>query len=184
MPEVRCIDVNGEQIGVISTREALARATQAGVDLVEISPNARPPVCRIMDYGKFKYESGKKEKAAKRNQSAGKVKEVQFHPNVGDHDYQTKVRHTREFLEDGHRVKICLFFRGREGAHREIGFEVMNRVIRDLQDISTAEQPPKMMGRSIQMVMVARPGTKKKVETPPAGPSFAAGQVDIAGPSA
>lgn len=162
MPEVRCIDANGEQIGVVSTREALSRATQAGLDLVEISPNARPPVCRIMDYGKFKYEEGKKEKIAKRHQSAGKVKEIQFHPNVGDHDYETKVRHAREFLEEGHRVKVTLFFRGRESAHRELGFAVMNRVLSDTQDMANAEQLPKMMGRSLQMVLCTRPGVKNK----------------------
>ncbi len=159
---MRCIDENGNQIGVIPTRDALARAQQAGCDLVEISPNASPPVCRIMDFGKFKYEQSKKDKLSKRHQSATRVKEIQFHPNVGDHDYETKIRHAREFIEDGHRVKISLFFRGRESAHQELGFAVMNRVIKDVQDIAVAEQTPKLLGRNIIMLISPRPGLKQR----------------------
>ncbi|HOW98728.1 MAG TPA: translation initiation factor IF-3 [Kiritimatiellia bacterium] len=162
VPEVRCIGPDGQQIGVITTRDALERASREGMDLVEISPNAQPPVCRIMDYGKFKYEQEKKDKQARRHQSATRVKEVQFHPNVGDHDYQTKVRHTREFLQEGHRVKIGLFFRGRERAHEEIGFAVMNRVLKDCQDIGTPEQMPRFIGRAIFMLLCPKPGAKPK----------------------
>ncbi|MFH0879330.1 MAG: translation initiation factor IF-3 [Lentisphaerota bacterium] len=164
VPEVRCIDANGNQVGVITTREALQMASHAALDLVEISPNAHPPVCRIMDFGKFKYEQGKKDKQAKRNQSAAKVKEIQFHPSIGEHDYDTKVRHVKDFLAEGHRVKVSLFYRGRESAHQELGFAVMNRIIADCQGQGNTEQPPKMMGRSLQMVMCPKPGLKNKVK--------------------
>jgi len=160
VPEVRCIGPEGEQIGVISTREALQRAQQAGLDLIEIAPNAQPPVCRITDYGKFKYDLEKKEKQARKHQAATRVKEIQFHPNVGDHDYQTKMRHLREFLEHGFRIKVSLYFRGREGAHQDIGFEVMQRVIRDASDLGHAEQPPRLFGRNILMLLCPRPRIK------------------------
>lgn len=158
---MRCIDAEGNQIGVISTRDALERAQAAGLDLVEISPNARPPVCRIMDYGKFKYEQGKKDKMAKRHQTATKVKEIQLHPNVGDHDYDTKMRHITEFLQEGHRVKVALFFRGRESAHQDLGFALMNRVIVDCKTIGVAEQAPKLMGRAIHMVLTPVSAAKR-----------------------
>ncbi|MBP7830554.1 MAG: translation initiation factor IF-3 [Kiritimatiellae bacterium] len=174
VPEVRCIGPDGQQIGVITTREALERASREGMDLVEISPNAQPPVCRIMDYGKYKYEQEKKDKQARRHQSATRVKEIQFHPNVGDHDYQTKVRHTREFLQEGHRVKIGLFFRGRERAHEEIGFNVMNRVLKDCQDLGTPEQMPRFIGRAIFMLLCPKPGAKPRgAEAKPAPAALA-----------
>lgn len=160
--EVRCVDADGSQLGVISTRDALIRAEQQGMDLVEISPTANPPVCRIMDYGKFKYDQEKKQKQQKKNQTATKVKEIKFHSNVDEHDYQTKLRHTRGFLGEGHRVKCSLFFRGREGAHQELGFEVINRVMNDCADIAQAEQPPKLMGRSIIMLLTPKPAGKGK----------------------
>lgn len=155
---------DGQQIGVVSTREAQRMADQAGLDLVEISATARPPVCRVMDYGKFKYDQEKKERLARRNQTATRVKEVQFHPGIGDHDYQTKVRHIREFIEEGHRVRVCLSFRGRENIYRERGFEVMNKIVADTQDVSVAEQLPKLMGRNIIMTISPRPGVRKKTE--------------------
>ena len=174
VPEVRCIGPDGQQIGVITTREALERASRESMDLVEISPNAQPPVCRIMDYGKFKYEQEKKEKQLRRHQSATRVKEIQFHPNVGDHDYQTKVRHARDFLEDGYRVKIGLFFRGRERAHEEIGFEVMNRVLKDCLDIGTPEQTPRFIGRAIFMLLCPKPGAKPRAGEEQQAPETAA----------
>lgn len=148
-------------------------AERHGMDLVEIAPQAQPPVCRIMDYGKFKFEQEKKEKLAKKHQTATRVKEIQFHPNVGDHDYETKVRHAREFLEEGHRVKVGMFFRGRENAHHDIGLAVMNRIIKDCQDIGAAEQPPKFLGRNIFMLLCPRPGAKAKLAQPaePAQPA-------------
>jgi len=156
VPEVRCVNANGDQVGVLSTREALALAEKQGLDLVEVSPTAKPPVCRIMDYGKFKYDQEKKQKAQKKNASATKVKELKFHANVDEHDYQTKLRHAREFLDHGNRVKCSLFFRGREGAHQELGFEVMNRVVTDLKEIANAEQEPRLMGRSIILLLTPR----------------------------
>jgi translation initiation factor IF-3 len=160
--QIRCIGPDGEPIGVISTRDALAKAEVLGLDLVEIAPSAQPPVCRIMDYGKYKYEIEKKDKQARKHQSATKVKEIQFHPNVGDHDYQTKIRHAREFMMEGHRVKIGCFFRGRENAHQDIGFDVMKRVIHDCQDIAVPEQMPKFLGRNLFMLLTPRPSTKTK----------------------
>lgn len=160
MPSIRCIGPDGNQIGVIATRDALAMAQREGLDLVEISPNAQPPVCRIMDYGKYKYETDKKEREAKKHHVATRVKEIQFHPNVGEHDYQTKLRHLMEFLEEGHRVKVGLFFRGRENAHKELGFELLNRVIKDSQAIGIAEQAPKFLGRNLFMLLSPRPGAR------------------------
>ncbi|AKJ65665.1 Translation initiation factor IF-3 [Kiritimatiella glycovorans] len=159
VPEVRLTGVKGEQIGVVQTRQAQRMADDAGLDLVEIAPTARPPVCRIMDYGKYKYEQDKKRKEAKKSQSQTKVKEVKFHVNVGDHDYETKLRHAREFIEDGNRVKGSLYFRGRENAHRDLGFDVMNRFVEDLSDIGTPEQKPRLMGRQIITLIV--PAKKK-----------------------
>jgi translation initiation factor IF-3 len=162
VPQIRCVGADGSQIGIITTREAMMMAESQGLDLVEIAPNAQPPVCRIMDYGKYKYELEKKDKLAKKHQSATKVKEVQLHPNVGDHDYQTKLRHTREFLEEGHRVKIGVFFRGRESAHQELGFDLMNRVMKDCQDLATPEQAPKFLGRNLFMLLSPKPGVRTK----------------------
>ena len=161
VPEVRCVGPDGSQIGVIPTRDALMQAENAGLDLVEVSPTAKPPVCRIMDYGKYKYDQEKKQKSQKKNAAATKVKELKFHANVEEHDFDTKVRHARDFLEAGNRVKCSLFFRGREGAHQELGFEVMNRVLGDLEDLAVAEQPPRLVGRSIIMLLTPKPSTKK-----------------------
>ncbi len=137
-------------------------AESQALDLVEIAPNAQPPVCRIMDYGKYKYELEKKDKLSKKHQIATRVKEVQLHPNVGDHDYQTKMRHTRDFLEEGHRVKIGVFFRGRESAHQDLGFLLMNRVIKDCEDLATPEQSPKFLGRNLFMLLSPKPGVRMK----------------------
>ncbi len=135
------------------------------MDLIEISPNAQPPVCRITNYGKYKYDLEKKGKATRKHHGAGRIKEVQFHPNVGDHDYQTKIRHILEFLDEGHRVKIGLFFRGREMAHQDIGFEVVNRILRDTQEWATPEQAPKILGRAIFMLLSPKQSTRAR---PPA----------------
>ena len=167
MPQVRCVGPDGSQIGIISTREALIMAEAQGMDLVEIAPTAQPPVCRIMDYGKYKYEEEKKQKVARKHQTNTRVKEVQFHPNVGDHDYQTKVRHMRDFLQEGHRVKVGVFFRGRESAHQELGFDVMNRVLKDCQDLASAEQAPKFLGRNLFMLLSPKPVVKARQHQPP-----------------
>jgi translation initiation factor IF-3 len=158
--EVRLIGPDGNNVGVVDTRDAMEKAQQFGLDLVEISPNANPPVCRIMDYGKHKYEIDKRKKDAKKKQSVVKVKEVKFHANVEDHDYDTKMRHMRDFLEDGNRVKCTLWFRGRENTHTEIGFELYERIKADLADVAFAEQEPKLAGKNLSMLL--SPGKKKK----------------------
>ncbi|MFA5687733.1 MAG: translation initiation factor IF-3 [Kiritimatiellales bacterium] len=156
VPEVRCIDENGEQLGVIPTRKALTLAHEAGLDLVEIAASSKPPVCRIMDHGKFKYEQDKKKKEQKKKQTVVKLKEVKFHVNVGDHDYQTKLRHTHGFLADGDRVKVSLMFRGRENAHRDLGFELMQRIVQDCVEVAAVEQAPRLMGRNLSMMLVPK----------------------------
>jgi len=141
------------------TGDALRRAQEFGLDLVEVSPTAKPPVCRIMDYGKFKFDQEKRLKEAKKHQVQTKLKEVKFHVNVGDHDYETKMRNLSKFIEHGDRVKISLMFRGRENAHRELGLEVINRVIKDSVEYTTVEQVPRMQGRNVTAVLVPK---KKK----------------------
>lgn len=156
MLEVRCIDADGTQVGIISTAQARAMAEKQGLDLVEISPTAKPPVCRIMDHGKFRYEQEKKEKTARKNQSQTRMKEVKFHANVEEHDYQTKLRHARDFLAEGHRIKASLYFRGRENAHQELGYEVLQRFMKDCEDIAQADQVPTRMGRALLMLLSPR----------------------------
>ena len=134
-------------------RDIMKKVVADGMDLVEISGNADPPVCKIVDYGKFKYEMGKKKKDAKKKQSVVKVKEIKFHANTDDHDYQTKLRHATDFLEAGNRVKCSLFFRGRENAHKEIGFELFQRVIEDLKEVGHAEQEPREQGKNLSMLL-------------------------------
>lgn len=150
------MDADGNMIGVIPTRDALRMAQQRELDLVEVSPKADPPVCRIMDFGKFRYIESLKERDARKNQLRRQVKEIKFHANVGDHDYQTKLNHAREFLEKGHKVKLSLQFRGRENAHRELGFEVLQRVIKDLEEVIVVEMAPKLIGRSLVAMLGAR----------------------------
>ncbi|MBC8207196.1 MAG: translation initiation factor IF-3 [Kiritimatiellales bacterium] len=160
VPEIRCIDEDGEALGVIRTRDALVRAHEAGLDLVEINATSKPPVCRIMDHGKFKYDQDKKKKEQKKRQIIVKLKEVKFHVNVGDHDYETKLRHAQEFLAEGHRVKLSLMFRGRENAHRELGFELMKRIVADLAEVAVVEQAPRLQGRNIFMLVVPKKNKK------------------------
>lgn len=167
MSEVRCIDADGTQIGVITTREALMRAHDQGMDLIEVAPNAQPPVCRITDFGKYKYEEEKKEKASRKHQNVSKVKEVKYHSNVDEHDYQTKLRHIKEFIAEGHRVKVSLTFRGRESAHQDLGYQVMRRVLTDLDAVATSENPPTQMGRSIIMLVSPRPAVKSAAKQVP-----------------
>lgn len=157
--EVRLIGPDGAQIGVLDTRDAMRKAQEYGLDLVEISPNATPPVCRIMDYGKHKFELDKKKKDAKKKQSVVKIKEVKFHANVEQHDYDTKLRHMREFFEDNCRVKCTLWFRGRENTHTEIGVQLFERIIEDVKDVAFADQPPKLAGKNLSMQL--SPGKKK-----------------------
>lgn len=142
-------------IGVLSLNEALAQAEQYGLDLVEVSPNADPPVCKILDFGKFKYEAQKKKNEAKKKQKVIEVKEIKMRPNIDDHDYQTKMRAVNRFLEDGDKVKLTMRFRGREMAHQEIGLNVLKRVQDDLAEVAKVEAYPKLEGR--QMIMVVAP---------------------------
>ena len=168
MPEVRLIGANGDQLGIVATYDAQSQARAAGLDLVEISPTSRPPVCRIMDYGKYRYDLSKKEKISKRNAASSKVKEIQLHPSVGDHDYQVKLRHLIDFLGEGHRVKVSLFFRGRENAHKELGFELMNRVLADTRELGIVEQAPKLLGKNILMVIMPNPKARQSAKAAPA----------------
>lgn len=154
-PQVRLIDAEGGQAGVVSCEQALAAAMEAGLDLVEISPNAEPPVCKIMDFGKFLYTESKKKAAAKKNQKQVQVKEIKFRPRTDVGDYQVKLRNLQKFLENGDRAKVTMRFRGREMAHQELGRELLQRVEQDLEEIATVEQFPRMEGR--QMVMVLSP---------------------------
>ncbi len=156
---VRVVGVEGEKIGIVSLMEAKQMALDANMDLVEISPNADPPVCKVMDYGKFLFEQNKKLQAAKKKQKQIQVKEIKFRPGTDEGDYQVKLRSLTKFLEEGNKTKITVRFRGREMAHREIGMELLKRLEADLQEFAGVEQFPKMEGR--QMVMVMAPKKKK-----------------------
>jgi translation initiation factor IF-3 len=157
------VDPEGNQIGVIAISEALNRARDAGLDLVEVAPQSQPPVCRIMDYGKFKFEQAKKDRSGKKNAAANKVKEIKFHANVEEHDYTTKLSRIREFLEEGHRVKVSLAFRGRENAHKEFGYQVIRRVLDDVEDIGTGDKSPQQMGRFLfTLITPKRPEVRSK----------------------
>lgn len=156
--EVRLIGVDGEQVGVVSIEEAMEAARNARLDLVEIVPNAEPPVCRIMDYGKHVFEQKKQKQAAKKKQKQVQVKEMKFRPRTDSGDYAIKLRNLRRFLENGDKAKVTMRFRGREHAHRELGLEVLERIEKDLEEIAQVEQRPAMEGR--QMVMVLAPRKK------------------------
>lgn len=145
-------------LGVVTVSEAMSQAVRAGLDLVEVSPNAEPPVCRIMDFGKFKYEQARKEREARKHQHSAEMKEVKFHANVADHDFLTKVNHIQGFLAKGMKVKCSLYFRGRENAHRELGFDVINRVMKSCEEMAQPDMPPKLIGSSIVMVLGPRSG--------------------------
>ncbi|MBU4198700.1 MAG: translation initiation factor IF-3 [Verrucomicrobia bacterium] len=153
MLQIRCISDTGEQLGVISTSDAMRLAEARGMDLVEISPTANPPVCRIMNFGKYRYEESRKEKLARKHQSSTVVKEMKFHVNVEEHDYQTKLNHIIEFLKKNHRVKASLLFRGRENEHRDLGYAMMNRLIKDCEPVGSAEAPPRMFGNNLMIML-------------------------------
>jgi translation initiation factor IF-3 len=152
---VRLIDAEGAQVGVLPISDALLRAEEAGVDLVEISPNATPPVCRLMDFGKFQYQENKRKQAAKKKQKQIQVKEIKFRPGTDIGDYQVKLRNLIRFLKNGDKAKVTLRFRGREMRHQELGLALLKRVENDLAEYGTVEQQPSMEGR--QMVMVVNP---------------------------
>jgi translation initiation factor IF-3 len=151
--KVRLIDKDGEMLGVYGTKQAIEKAYEAGMDLVEISPNAEPPVCKILDYGKYKFELQKKANEAKKKQKTVDVKEIKLRPAIGDHDYQVKLKAARKFIEQGDKLKVTLRFRGREMAHIHLGMQVMNRMRDDMLDIAKVDQHAKPEGRQIMMVM-------------------------------
>jgi translation initiation factor IF-3 len=153
--DVRLIDENGQNAGVVSRFDAIARAETAGLDLVEISPDAEPPVCKILDYGKYKYQEQKKAAEARKHQKIVEIKEIKMRPGIDDNDYDVKLRAIRRFFEEGDKVKITLRFRGREMAHQELGMNVLKRVRSDVEEISKVESEPRFEGR--QMVMVLAP---------------------------
>ena len=154
-PQVRCIDPDGEQLGVLDTREAILKAEDFGLDLVEVQPNVDPPVCKILDYGKYKYEAQKRANEARKKQKIIEVKEIKLRPNIDEHDYQVKMRNVNKFLSGGDKVKVTLRFRGREMAHQELGANVLKRVREETDEIAKVEAMPKMEGR--QMIMVLAP---------------------------
>ena len=156
--EVRLIDAEGENQGVVKTEEALEKASDAGLDLVEVSPNADPPVCKILDYGKYKYQAQKKAAESRKKQKTIDVKEVKMRPGIEDHDYQVKIRNMKRFFEEGDKVKVTLRFRGREMAHQDLGLKVLERVRDEMEPIAKVEQNPKMEGRQMTMVMAPRSG--------------------------
>jgi len=153
--EVRLIDHTGQNIGVVAIADALARAVDAGLDLVEISPDATPPVAKILDYGKYKYQEQKKAAEARKRQKIVEIKEIKMRPSIDDHDYDVKMRAIKRFFEDGDKVKVTLRFRGRELAHQELGWQVLQRVKADTEPVCKVESEPRMEGR--QMVMVLAP---------------------------
>ena len=159
MPEVRLVGIENEPIGIVGLREAMRMAEEAEVDLVEIAPQAVPPVCRLMDYGKFKYQEQKRQHDARLKQKVIQVKEVKFRPGTDEGDYAVKLRNLRRFLEEGDKAKITLRFRGREMAHQEFGVRLLERVRNDLDDLAVVEQMPRLEGR--QMIMVISPRKKK-----------------------
>ena len=154
--EVRVIGAEGEQLGILQRNEAIAMAREIGCDLVEVSSNATPPVCRIMDYGNFKYEQQKKKQDAKKRQAVVQVKEIKVRPKTDEHDYETKLKHIRSFLEDGDRCKVTVFFRGREIVHKDRGIEILERIVKDLEDVGKVEQEPRAEGRTLQMLVVPK----------------------------
>ncbi|ABC81746.1 translation initiation factor IF-3 [Anaeromyxobacter dehalogenans] len=155
--EVRVIGAEGEQLGVLPIDQALARAQELGMDLVEVSPMAKPPVCKIMDYGRFKYLEKKKQNEAKKKQVVVQLKEVKLRPRTEEHDYDTKIKKVREFLAEANKARITVMFRGREMSHRELGQKVLQRVIEDLRDVAVIESAPRMEGRQMFMILAPNP---------------------------
>jgi len=150
---IRLIDAEGGQVGIVSLDDARSRALESGLDLVEVAPDARPPVCRLMDYGKFKYEEARRAREARKKQHTMQVKEVKYRPGIEEHDYEFKTRHVRRFLEEGDKVKVTMMFRGRQLSHPEIGLDVLERVLGDVEDLGKIESQPVREGRTMTMVL-------------------------------
>ncbi|HOT97193.1 MAG TPA: translation initiation factor IF-3 [bacterium] len=155
-PSVRLVDEKGEQVGIVSRNEALRRAESAGLDLVEVSPNAAPPVCKIMDFGKFKYELSKKEKETRKKQHVIVTKEIRMRPKIEEHDFEFKLKHARKFLLEGDRVRASVQFKGREMIHQEFGRKIMERFIENLQDVAKTEKDPTMEGGQLVVFFVKK----------------------------
>jgi translation initiation factor IF-3 len=154
--EVRVIGQEGEQLGILSVREALQLAEEQSLDLVEVAPDAKPPVCRIMDFGKYKYQQSKRLQQAKKKQKVISVKEIKLRPKTEEHDYQFKTQHVRRFLQDGHKTKVTVVFRGREIAHSELGRRMLDRIAADMEDVGTIEQTAQQEGRNMTLVLSPR----------------------------
>jgi translation initiation factor IF-3 len=161
--EVRVIDDTGTQLGIMAPQEGLRIAREKGLDLVEISATAQPPVCRIMDFGKYSYEQQKRARSARKHQKTIDLKEIKFRPKVDEHDYQFKKKHIERFLSDGDKVKATIFFRGRENAHPEIGRRVLERLVEELRDYAVAETEPNKEGNQMHTILAPRPGARKPV---------------------
>jgi translation initiation factor IF-3 len=155
-PKVRLVGPDGQMIGVVSVPEAIAKASEYGLDLIEISPNADPPVCKVMDYGKFKYEVQKKKNEARKKQKVIDIKEIKMRPGIDEHDYQVKMRSVRRFLDEGDKVKMTIRFRGREMVHMELGTKVLDRIRADIDAIAKVEQTPRTEGRMMTMVIAPK----------------------------
>ncbi len=158
VPEVRLIGPDGQQFGILSIKEALARAAEAHLDLVEVAPQAAPPVCRIMDYGKFKYQQSKKQQEARRRQTTIQVKEIKVRPKIEEHDMAFKLRNARRFLAENDKVKISVIFRGREITHTDRGFNILAQMSESLAEVGVVEQPPKLEGRNLSMIITPKAG--------------------------
>ena len=177
--EIRVIDDTGQQLGIMPPPQALVIAKQKGLDLVEISPTAVPPVCRIMDFGKYQYQEQKRTREARKHQKVIEVKEIKFRPKVDEHDYQFKKKHIERFLEDGDKVKATIFFRGREMAHPEIGRRILERLIEELLEVAIAESMPRLEGNQMHTILSrkpsgggkGRPAVAKPVAAPPPAPA-------------
>lgn len=154
--ELRIVGQDNEQLGIMSSREALALAEEQKLDLVEIAPNAKPPVARIMDYGKYRYEQQKRDKEAKKKQKVVTIKEVKLRPHIEYHDFYVKMKSATKFLNSGNKVKVTIMFRGRELSHPEIGMSVLNRFADELKDVATIEKPAKLEGRNMTMILIAK----------------------------
>ncbi len=165
MPQVRVIDAEGNQLGVMATKDALASAEGQGLDLVEIAATATPPVCRIMDYGKYKYQLSKKAKDAKKKQTVIQVKEMKLRGKTEEHDFQFKVRNIRRFLGEGDKVKVSIIFKGREITHTELGMSMLKRVAEEIKDIASIEAPPKLEGRNMSMLVAPLQSKQADIKT-------------------
>ncbi len=150
------MDADGEQVGIMPTEEALALAHEQGLDLVEVAPSARPPVCRIMDFGKYKYQQQKKQQEARKKQTVVQIKEIKVRPKTDDHDFNTKVKHIRKFIENGDRCKVTVFFRGREIVHKDRGLLILERISQAMDDVAKVEQPPASEGRTMSMLLTPK----------------------------